>query len=187
MIGHHVGVTDVVPAPLSGPDASGQHRVRLLGEPLDLYLSAQEHHQELMREFALMAVLPPVSRPGHDVPQRLLDLVDSLGRRFSGIAVQAETVREEALARRQATVDLEFDVPSAVAAACLELGALLAEADDYCRQGDLLTLATPAPIVAYRQWYLGEFVRQVAGEPPRSWADQQAGATGDDPVRGNAG
>ena len=54
--------------------------------------------------------------------------------------------------------------------AAAEFDALLDEADDYCRAGEtLLTLATPAPALAFRRWFLGEFVRQAAGEPPRPW------------------
>jgi hypothetical protein len=32
-------------------------------------------------------------------------------------------------------------------------------------------LATPPELVRYRQWYLGEFVRQLDGRPATSWAD----------------
>ncbi len=49
------------------------------------------------------------------------------------------------------------------------------EADDYCRAGQhLLTLVTPPEALAFRRWYLGEFVRQIAGEQPRPWTDWRA-------------
>ena len=35
----------------------------------------------------------------------------------------------------------------------------LIEMDEYCRDGTLLTLATPDDLQAYWTWYLGEFVR----------------------------
>ena len=59
------------------------------------------------------------------------------------------------------------------------LGGILDEADEYCRQGRLLlTLATPAPLVAYRQWFLDQFVDQAAGAPPVAWADYRAADAG---------
>ena len=47
---------------------------------------------------------------------------------------------------------------------------MLDEADVFCREGELLTLATPADEVAFRRWFLNEFVRQLRGEPPRRWS-----------------
>lgn len=51
----------------------------------------------------------------------------------------------------------------------MRLADLLAQADDYCRQGELLTVAPPADAVAFRQWFLGEFASQIDGAPPRPW------------------
>ena len=52
----------------------------------------------------------------------------------------------------------------------MELTGLLEEADDYCRRGELLTLATPPELVAFRNWYLGQVVEQIDGRPPTPWA-----------------
>jgi hypothetical protein len=46
---------------------------------------------------------------------------------------------------------------------------MLNRADDYCRQGALLTLATPDDLVAFRRWYLGEFRAQINGARPTPW------------------
>ena len=43
---------------------------------------------------------------------------------------------------------------------------MLIEVDEYCRDGTLLTLATPDDLRAFWIWYLGEFVRQIDGEHP---------------------
>ena len=66
-------------------------------------------------------------------------------------------------------IDLTFRVPAAVAEATVELAAMLNRADDYCRQGALLTLATPDDLVAFRRWYLGEFRAQINGARPTPW------------------
>jgi len=63
-------------------------------------------------------------------------------------------------------------VPADVGGASVALGVMLDEADAYCREGrHLLTLSTPPEALAYRRWYLLQFVDQVAGRPPRSWSD----------------
>jgi hypothetical protein len=46
---------------------------------------------------------------------------------------------------------------------------MLELADAFCRSERLLSLATPADQKAFQRWYLGEFVRQSAGELAESW------------------
>jgi hypothetical protein len=144
--------------------------VRLIGFPLGLYARSTEHHEELMREFQLLAIDPPTSTPGHEVPRRLLDLIAELNSDYAGFSAGPEAARDAAAARGDESVDLSYQVPEAVAAACERLDALLEEADEFCRAGDrLLTLATPPDAVALRRWYLGEFSAQLAGREPTPW------------------
>ena len=75
-----------------------------------------------------------------------------------------------ALGRGDRTIDLRYDVPPEVADGVVRLGALLDEADEFCRSGDLLTLATLPGNLAFRRWYLEEFARQVAGQLPCPWS-----------------
>ena len=49
------------------------------------------------------------------------------------------------------------------------LGALLDEADAYCKQGELLTLASPPVVRRFRTWYLAEIRAQLAGAAPGPW------------------
>jgi hypothetical protein len=42
----------------------------------------------------------------------------------------------------------------------------LAEASEFCRRGELLTLATPPEYVAFREWFLDEIARQLGRNPP---------------------
>jgi hypothetical protein len=67
---------------------------------------------------------------------------------------------------------VHFRVPAAAKDAAINLGRLLDEADEYCRRGDLLTLATPSDTLAFRRRYLEEFVRQIDGAPARPWQEQ---------------
>lgn len=59
-------------------------------------------------------------------------------------------------------------------AASKSLGAMLDEADEFCRQGKhLLTLAADEELVRFRRWYLAQFIDQAEGKPPVAWPDYQ--------------
>jgi hypothetical protein len=45
----------------------------------------------------------------------------------------------------------------------------MAEADDFCRREQMLTLQRSDAVRNFSTWYLSEFRRQVAGEPPQPW------------------
>lgn len=139
--------------------------VRILGLPLDVMQRSAEHSDELLREFAL------IREEGSDhVPARLLALIEELRSRFGSFSEGPRQAMQEAWERGEQTIDLSYQVPAGVAAAARQLGALLDEADEFCRTGDLLTLATQPQGVAFRHWYLDEFQRQIDGHPPRPWS-----------------
>jgi hypothetical protein len=139
--------------------------VRILGMPLDVMQRSAEHSDELLREFAL------IREEGSDhVPARLLALIEELRGRFGSFSEGPRQAMQDAMERGDETIDLAYEVPPAVAAAARQLGDLLDEADEFCRAGDLLTLATQPEAVAFRHWYLEEFQRQVEGQPPRPWS-----------------
>ncbi len=144
--------------------AAGLVSVRLLGFPLEVYRRASEHSDELLREFALIR-----EDSSEQVPARLLALIDELRGRFAGFTEGPTMAIQAALGRGDRTIDLRYDVPPEAAEGALRLGALLDEADEFCRSGDLLTLATVPGNLAFRRWYLEEFARQVAGQPPCPW------------------
>jgi anti-anti-sigma factor len=144
------------------------HRVELRGIPVDLHLRATAAGDELRREFTLLVG----ERDAHDVPVRLLALAEELSARFADVGDPARDAVDAAAARGVATADAVYEVPAEVADACEHLRTMLAEADDYCRRGqELLTLAPSEELVAYRHWFLDQFVQQIAGRPPRSWAE----------------
>lgn len=142
--------------------------VRLLGFPLALHARSVEHHEELMREFQLLAL----STPAVDVPQRLITLIDELTSSFSGFTDTPAAERDAALSRGEDTIDLTYAVPASAGEAAARLDSMLDEADEYCRAGDrLLTMAAPADAAALRHWQLSEFAAQVHGAEPTPWAE----------------
>lgn len=151
------------------------HEVRLLGVPMAKHAAAQEHSAELMREMYLIAQQLHASGQddvGEHLPVRLVELVEALTGEYSGWTVAQDRQLEDAVARGVESIDLVYQIPIGASAAAEHLGGMLNEADEYCRAGQhLLTLATPPELVRYRQWYLGEFVGQLAGEPPSPWCE----------------
>ncbi len=145
--------------------------VRMIGLPLEVQRSTNAHYDALMREFELIRQSDSAAGT---VPVRLLDLVDELSTRFEEFAEQPRAVLEAALERGGSTVDLVYEVPPEIVDACQNLLALLDEADDYCLAGEhLVTLASPPEVRSYREWFLREFIEQVAGRPPTPWSQHQ--------------
>jgi hypothetical protein len=143
--------------------------VTIVDLPLDAYRDTVQHHDELRREFSLITAREP--SPGHSVPGRLNELIEELNARYAGFTAGTQSELDDAVAEGRSTITLVFRVPAGVKDAVVELSAMLKEADDFCRHGDLLTLAPPPDAVRFREWYLGEFVRQCDGEAPLRWDD----------------
>lgn len=132
--------------------------------PVRLHGRAREHHAEVMREFALMELSEA------DVPTRMLELYERLRAQYAAETAGPELKLEEALARGDISIDLDYVLPAGASLAVVALSEVLDETDEYCRRGEhLLTLASDPELVAYRRWYFDEFLRQLAGGPPRPW------------------
>jgi hypothetical protein len=140
--------------------------IHLLGAPVRVWAKADERFQDLLREFALMQF-------GHDagqaVPARLLALSKQLTGQYSGLTAANAARREAALDEGRDRIDLTYEVPVQVRDACAALQRLLEETDEYCRSDQLLTLATPPEQREFRDWFLGQFMAQIDGAPPRPW------------------
>lgn len=149
--------------------------IHLLELPVPLAGRAQQHVDELLREFALIQAS---TDDQHHVPARLLELMATLTRQFEGVNDAARERLEAAVARRdQVIADHVLTLPPEASPASAALGALLDECDDYCSAGkDLLTLATPPDLLLYRRWYLDQVIDQLDGAAPVSWPDYRARA-----------
>lgn len=149
--------------------------VRLVRLPLHLMRVASEHQDELKREFSLIQQSSSLDEAS--VPRRLLRLVDELAEHFAAFSEEPRSTLAAALERGDETIDLEYRIPAQAREACLHLGELLDEADEFCRNGEhLLTLATAEGPLLLRRWFLGEFVAQIDGAEPTPWDEWEAGA-----------
>jgi hypothetical protein len=142
-----VTIPDAAPVPGGEP----LHTVHVLAAPLQLWDDSSEHTAELMREFALLS-LAAQERLTREVPAQLVELVADL---------------RAALDAGEQTRDFRYEVPASVTDVCRTLLQLLDQADDYCAGGALINGGQPTEQWAFRHWYLGEFVAQLGGRPPR--------------------
>jgi hypothetical protein len=146
----------------------------LPGFPIALFLEARRHNEALVREFTFIVESDPDPT---NVPARLLTLARQLRDRFYGLNANLEAQVEAAVARGDEAIDLQVRLAGHGREAALALGALFDEADAFCRNGDLLTLAETSAVHAFRSWYIEEVVRQLDGGPPTSWPAWQARRT----------
>jgi anti-sigma B factor antagonist len=145
------------------------HDVRLLDLPVDLWVRGTSHQEALQREFDIIRS----DQEPDALPHRLLALVDQLDGRFRSYSDPAYDRLRAAAERGDQHVDVTFTVPADASKGAAQLGALLREVDEFCLTGqDLLTLATPEPLVRFREWFLEEFIRQIdRGLEPIRWRD----------------
>jgi hypothetical protein len=137
--------------------------------PLQLFDQARQHHDDLMREFALIALNPPKDRPGHAAPARLLELVELLGKRYGAAAERTDAVRDAAIERGETAMDLTYTVPRSAGPVIRQLRALMREANEFCEREQLLTLATTPLQRRFGDWFYEQFLDQIDGRPARPW------------------
>jgi len=160
---------------LTGQTAQDLIEIKLLGLPLELRQRSTEHHEGLRREFQMLV------EQGHvqpdSVPARLVSLAADLERRFESFAAAGRAELDEATRQGRTTADLMLAIPPGIGPAAAQFKKMIAEADEYCAQGEhLLTLAAPPDVAAFIEWVLGELVRQSEGGDPIPWPDA-AGAS----------
>lgn len=138
--------------------------VVLLAAPLKIWQQAAEHHDELMREMALLALAPDPPT----LTRRLTELVQVLGQQYGAAGSRPDDARDEALAAGLDRIDLTYQVPRSIGEDAAAMRALLDEVEEYCRT-ELLTLAQPKVQADFSRWYIEEIVRQTNGQPPTPW------------------
>ncbi|HWB72751.1 MAG TPA: hypothetical protein VG452_11085 [Egibacteraceae bacterium] len=137
--------------------------------PVADYLRARQHHDDIRREFALIA-LRAEEPASADVPRRLLQLTDELRAHYGAPRDRLAEAVEEARSRGESTAAVDLQVPLELADKAVAWLALVEEADAYCRAGDLLTLESPPDVVRLRQWLVAEIVGQLReGRPSRPY------------------
>jgi hypothetical protein len=142
--------------------------VAIRGFPVAVFLEARRHSEALLRELAFIV---DGGGDNAELPRRLLDVVERVRARAAGMNTGAERAIEEAVVRKDASIDFDMLVPARLARGAPEFEVLLDEIDEYCRTGDLLTLATSPDVREFRRWYLHELTYQIEGGRPTPWSE----------------
>ena len=154
----------------AGPLPPDWALVRLAGCPVRLSLRQDEHLDELVREFQLLA-----ADQGNDRSLALARQIEGLlhspaharftGRRLAQAAEQAGRTH----------VDIDMAVPRLASTWVRELQQAVLAADALCADRRLLTLASPEELTLLRAWMTEELVAQIeTGAAPRTWDDWRA-------------
>lgn len=154
-----------------GPDGPTETmQIHLIGMPVAAFAELRRHYNELRRELRLLALANPERYP--------------LAVEVSEVTLQVEVERRQStgldgLAEAEATgaerIDLVYTTPATTPATMARLSALLSQATVFFDDESLLSMRPTQRQLQLQDWYLGEFIRQGAGEQPRPWTGGYAG------------
>ncbi len=142
-------------------------QVALLGAPVRAMIRSGAHYDAMYREFRFILELDDSKR--QLVPGRLLKLIEELGSEFLGFGPSAEQTWEQAVRESRDYVDLRFRLPAEAAPFVEQYEGLLEEADSYCCEAGLVTIAPTPETIAVRRWAFGDVARQCRGARPIPW------------------
>lgn len=134
------------------------------GIPVDTVLALRRHYHDLRREVRLLSLAHEDDYP---LAKHLTDVFTSFETAYPA-DVTEQVLR--ASAAGLPLVDLAVKVDPARVDVFDRMLTLLDLADEFCRTERLLSLARSEEQVEFQRWFLGEFVRQAAGEGASRWS-----------------
>jgi hypothetical protein len=141
--------------------------VRLIDFPVALATRFNRHYEAIQRELALIHFSDDETRAA--LPGRVLAVAERASGELAGAEIIAQDQLSEAITGGAQTITLDALMPRSVGESITALLAVLSEADAFCRQGDLITVAMPPECCRFRDWFLNELVNQMRGEEPTPW------------------
>lgn len=141
--------------------------VLLLEYPVQLGVRQEERTVELVREFQLITLDMTSGKPG--VPRQLLDFATTLYDQYGPELAAPRAELDTAYAAGDRVTTLRYPLRPGSVEQMLRYARLMEEADDFCRDGRLISLAPDDEVHALRRWIVEEFVRQYHGRAPRPW------------------
>ena len=169
----------------SGEGPTKVVEVHLLQVPLALRRRALEHADEIAREVQLIisgggaAAMPELVAVLERMARYRIDVPDS----YRELAADMRVQLDEAARAGHESADAHYLVTQSSLDAFAGMDALFERFDDLASSGQLLTLAPPEDIKAFRRWLLGQYLTQFDGQPPVPWpqwvaADGAGGSKG---------
>ncbi len=145
----------------AGEDGSGAEqqpvRVLLQAMPTALWLSAREHHNNLMREFSLHEQVASAT-PGR-IPERLVAADRARSLVLSALRASGQTP----------SVDLVLQVRPDQAGWFTALRDVLDEAERLASSGELLAVPGPPAVLEVRRWACSQVLAQLHGRGAVPW------------------
>lgn len=135
--------------------------VRLDGVPVRLFLESQDHQHELIRELQLIEIGDRLDVPATERSHRLARMIAEILSQYQAVRSATRDQALAALERGDDVVTLDVPVYPGMAAALREWLALLEEADELCRAGELLLLACGSEVRDLRRWYVRELCTRI--------------------------
>jgi len=149
----------------SSPPPTALMSVQLLNLPVGAFAELRTRYAELRRELRLLSISHGSEYPLAVEFSELFPHVELERRQSRGV----EQV-DAAIANGAESVDVAYQVPTSAATTMSRLLDLSEAVDRFCIEEKLLMLAASPAQRALQRWYLGEFVRQAAGEDPVPWS-----------------
>ena len=154
---------------MTGPAEVIGHAV-LRDYPLRLWARMQEHSQEVLREFTLLLIGQDEGVAADAAPRQLVELAEMFTNRFGPLMDQIHLARQAALDAGKDRMDSEVGLVPGIPELLAQVDRVLNAVDEYCRNGELLTLARPPEVVALFEWSRSELVKQYEGSgEPTPW------------------
>lgn len=129
-----------------------------------LFLESQDHQHDLIKELKLIEIGDRFDLTAASLSHELASLIAEILERYAEVRSVTRQQALAALERGEESVTLVVPVRPGMAQALRDWLRLLEEADRFCQQGDLLTLAARPEVRALRHQYVDELTRQLA--PP---------------------
>lgn len=159
-------------SPATGELPPGWVMVRLADCPVELSLQQDRHLDELVRELQLLSVDDGNVESAALAQEIRGLLVSPTATRLTGRRA-AERARDEG----RDVVDIDMAMPREFSGLVARLHDAVARADQLCREGRLLTLASPPEITELRAWMTHEvFEQATTGAAPVPWAEWRSAA-----------
>lgn len=140
--------------------------MRLERVPARLFLESQDHQHDLIRELMLIDIGERFDLTDLNVSQQLATLISDILDRYADVRWVTRQQALRALDRGEDRLTLVVPVRPGMADALREWLRLLEEADRFCEQGALLTLAARPEVRQLRRWYVQQIVDRLSPEMP---------------------
>lgn len=137
--------------------------------PLRLWAQQEEYTQELLREFSLLLIGEQSGRLRDEAPGQLVVLANLFQSRFGALLQSISAERQAAYDQGLDRIDSEIPLVQGTPDLLEQVRQVLAAADEFCKQGDLLLLPRPPHLVALSDWVHTELIAQYGGARPTPW------------------